>query len=177
MTMKKLIAAFALATAACAAPAFASDVGVSVRIGEPGFYGQLDVGNGYRPRLMYSEPVVISNGYRNRAPVYLRVPYEHSRNWSQYCGRYDACARPAYFVRDDWYRNDYAPRYRQQHWNNWRDDHRYDRNDRYDHRNNGRDNRWDGRRDDSRRDDHRNDNRNDRRDPRHDDQNDHDWHH
>jgi hypothetical protein len=179
--MKKLIAALALATAACAAPAFASDVGVSVRIGEPGFYGQLDVGNGYRPRLLYSQPIVVRNGYRSAAPVYLRVPYDHSRSWSRYCGRYDACARPVYFVRDDWYRNDYAPRYRQQHWNNWRDDRRYDRNDRYDHRNDwrddhrgnrGNDHRNDGRNDHDR--DHGNDHRNDGRDNHRDGNN--NWH-
>ncbi len=52
--MKKLIAALALTTAAIAAPAF-SAVGVSISIGEPGFYGQLDIG-GYQPRLPLSGP-------------------------------------------------------------------------------------------------------------------------
>jgi hypothetical protein len=34
--------------------------------------------------------------------VYLRVPPGHRRNWSRFCGRYDACGRPVLFVRDDW---------------------------------------------------------------------------
>ncbi len=135
--MKKLLAALALTTAACVAPAFAGDVGISISIGEPGFYGQLDFGDGYayRPRLIYSQPVVIERRYRNLAPIYVRVPRDHSRNWSRYCGRYNACGRPVYFVRDDWYRDVYAPHYRQ----------RYTHNDRYAH--NDRHDRWDDRRD------------------------------
>jgi hypothetical protein len=138
--MKKLLAALALTTAACVAPAFAGDVGISIRIGEPGFYGQLDFGDGYdyRPRLVYSQPVVIERRYRNLAPIYVRVPRDHSRNWSRYCGRYNACGRPVYFVRDDWYRDVYSPHYRQRYANNWRDD-RYDRHDRYDRRDDHRD--------------------------------------
>jgi len=38
-------------------------------------------------------------------------------------------------VRDDWYRNEYAPRYRQQHARNWHDDRRDRRDDRHDRRN------------------------------------------
>ena len=106
--MKKLIAVLALTSAAIAAPAF-SAVGVSIQIGEPGFYGQLDVGDYYRPRVIYSEPVVVYRRYGALSPVYLRVPAEHSRNWKRYCNRYDACGRPVYFVRDDWYR-DASPR-------------------------------------------------------------------
>lgn len=135
--MKKLIAAIALAAAACAAPAFAGDVAISIRIGEPGFYGQLDLDNGYRPRVLYREPVVLDRRYRNYAPIYVRAPREQSRNWGRYCGRYNACGRPAYFVRDDWYRDVYAPRYRQQHGRDWRNDRRNDRHDEH------RDNRGD----------------------------------
>lgn len=151
--MKKLIAALAL-TAAAAAPAFAGNVGVSITVGEPGFYGQIDIGGYGRPALIYSEPVVMGSRYRSYAPVYIRAPRDHYRNWSRYCGRYDACSRPTYFVRDQWYSNVYAPRHRQNHHD------RYGRDDR-------RDNRWDNRRDrrDGRRND-RQDDRNDWRDPR-----------
>jgi hypothetical protein len=141
--MKKLLAALALTSVACAAPALASDVGISISIGEPGFYGQLDIGNTYRPRVIYTQPVVIDRRYRNLTPIYVRVPVDHSRHWARYCGRYNACGRPVYFVRDDWYRNEYAPRYRQQHAGNWRGD----RHDRRDWRNDRRDDRHD-RRDD-----------------------------
>jgi hypothetical protein len=53
--MKKLIAALVLTSAAVAAPAF-SAVGVSIHIGEPGFYGQLEIEDGYRPRLVNTAP-------------------------------------------------------------------------------------------------------------------------
>ena len=113
--MKKLIVALALASAAGATPVLAADVGIAISIGEPGFYGQLVIGSVDRPRLLNSRPVEVVHRYRNLAPIYLRVPDAHRRNWNRYCERYNACARPVYFVRDDWYRDDYAPRYRKEH--------------------------------------------------------------
>jgi hypothetical protein len=164
--MKKLIAALALVAGASAIPAVAGNVAVSISVGEPGFYGHLDIGGYGRPALLYREPVVVVKKYRGVAPAYVRVPVDHSRNWNRYCGRYDACSRPVYFVRDEWYRNVYSPRYRQlhnRHWNDTRRDH-----DRWDNDRRGSD-RWDhdrrdhDRRDYDRRDDHRDD-RHDRRD-------------
>ena len=85
-------------------------------------------------------------------PLYLRVPPGHSRDWKRYCGRYDACGRPVYFVRNDWYNNVYSPRYREDHREGRRDDRdnrdeRHDNNDRNDRddRNDRHDNRRDGR--------------------------------
>lgn len=156
--MNKHLAVLALAAVAgiSAAPAVAGNVGISIRIGDPGFYGQLYIDNGYRPQLIQSRPVIVVNRYRNAAPIYLRVPPGHSRNWSKHCARYDACARPVYFVRDEWYRDVYSPRYRR--------DHSHDRHDRrHDRRDDRRDDRRSDRRDD-RRDDHRDDRRDDRRD-------------
>ena len=147
--MKKLFVALALTIAAAtAAPAFA-DVGISIRVGEPGFYGQLDISDLYygRPRLIYSEPVLIERRQRSLAPIYLVVPPGHARNWKSYCGRYSACGRPVYFVRDDWYRNVYAPRYRQGYARDWRDHDRHGdgRDDRHDRRDGRRNDRHDDR--------------------------------
>jgi len=145
--MKKLIPAIALALAACAAPAMAADVGVSISIGEPGFYGELNIGDFGRPRLVNARPVVVERRYRNLAPVYLRVPPGHQRNWHKYCARYDACYRPVYFVRDDWYTKVYAPRYRELHSHGpgrpdfRRDDRGRDRHDDHDRHDRGRDHR------------------------------------
>jgi hypothetical protein len=50
---------YAALFAACAAPAFAADVGVSISIGQPGFYGQIDIGNVPQPQVVYAQPVVI----------------------------------------------------------------------------------------------------------------------
>ncbi|MDB6088871.1 MAG: hypothetical protein JWN85_1655 [Gammaproteobacteria bacterium] len=98
---------------ACAAPAIAADVGVSISIGQPGFYGQIDIGNVPRPQLVYTQPVVIRRApeFDSAPPIYLHVPPGHEKHWSKHCAQYSACGRPVYFVRDDWYNNEYVPRY------------------------------------------------------------------
>src|SRR6185437_14231281 len=99
---------------ACAAPALAGDVGVSISLGQPGFYGQIDIGNVPRPQVVYAQPVVIQRApeYASAPPIYLHVPPGHEKHWRRYCAQYNACGRPVYFVRDDWYNNEYVPRYR-----------------------------------------------------------------
>ena len=108
-----LVAGALMGLAAYGAPVFAADVGVSISIGEPGFYGRIDIGDYPRPRIYYSEPVYIERGARYREPVYLRVRPGHSRNWKKYCREYGACGERVYFVNDDWYRNVYVPHYRE----------------------------------------------------------------
>ncbi len=109
--MKKIL--FAAALAAFAAPVFAADVGVSVSVGQPGFYGQINIGNVPQPRLVYTRPVVIEQApeFVSAPPIYLHVPPGHEKHWSKHCAQYNACGRPVYFVRDDWYNNEYVPRY------------------------------------------------------------------
>ena len=111
--MKQLLLASALA--AFAAPAFAGDVAVSIRVGEPGFYGQIDIGSMPQPRVVYARPVVIERvpEYADVAPIYLHVPPGHEKHWKKHCREYDACGRPVFFVRHDWYDNEYVPRYRE----------------------------------------------------------------
>jgi len=105
--MKTLSLAVLLAVASI--PTQAADVGVSVSIGQPGFYGQLDIG-GYPPlQVIYRQPRV---GY-DSPPMYLRVPPGHTRNWDKHCGAYNACNRQVYFVKDNWYNKQYAPRYQE----------------------------------------------------------------
>jgi len=100
--------------AACATTAFAGDVGVSLTVGQPGYYGQIDIGNVPQPQVVYPQPVLIQQGpgVVPAAPIYLHVPPGHEKHWRKHCGEYNACGRPVYFVRDDWYRNEYVPRYR-----------------------------------------------------------------
>jgi hypothetical protein len=95
--------------------ALAADVGVSLSIGQPGFYGQVDIGNYPQPRVIYRNPVLVRGGSYNSTPVYLNVPRNHSRNWRRYCGRYNACGERVYFVQNDWYNREYVPRYQAQH--------------------------------------------------------------
>lgn len=111
------IAAGLMAISACAAPAFAADIGVSIRIGEPGFYGQIDLGNVPQPRLIYERPIIIQAAPISvrPQPIYLHVPPGHAKNWGKHCGRYNACGQPVYFVDNNWYSNVYVPEYRKQH--------------------------------------------------------------
>jgi hypothetical protein len=115
--MKRLVLATLLATATSAV--LAADVGVSISVGQPGFYGQIDIGNAPRPVLMYPQPVVIQPVHVVQPvpvqPVYLHVPPGHAKNWKKHCAQYNACARPVYFVKDDWYNNVYVPHYEQEH--------------------------------------------------------------
>ena len=110
--MKKIVcAAFLIATAI---PAFAVDVGVSISVGQPGFYGQINIGNVPPPPVVYAQPVVVARSpqYVSAQPIYLHVPPGHEKHWNKHCAEYNACGRPVYFVRDDWYNNEYVPRYR-----------------------------------------------------------------
>ena len=91
----------------------AADVGVSVSIGQPGFYGTLDIGDYYpRPQVIYTQPRIVHVVPYEAPPLYLRVPPGHAKRWSRYCDRYNACDRPVYFVQDSWYNQVYVPRYR-----------------------------------------------------------------
>lgn len=94
-----------------AAPVLAADVGVSVSIGDPGFYGRIDIGDAPRPRILYREPVIVEHVHVTQ-PVYMRVPPGHARNWKKHCGEYSACGQPVYFVHNDWYNDVYTPHYR-----------------------------------------------------------------
>lgn len=104
-----------LILAAVAGPALGADVDVSFNIGQPGFYGRIDIGSYPAPQLVYAEPIVIQRVPVGvvRQPVYLRVPPGQAKNWKKHCGKYGACGQPVYFVQDGWYNNVYAPRYRE----------------------------------------------------------------
>ena len=99
------------------APAWAGDGGVSIAVGEPGFYGRIDIGGFPPPLLVRPQPVTIAPARVRvvKEPLYLHVPPGHAKHWSQHCGQYDACGRPVYFVQDRWYNEVYVPRYRERH--------------------------------------------------------------
>lgn len=134
--MKRFLIAAAVVSATLTMPALAAEVGVSVSIGQPGFYGQIDIGD-YpypQPLVIYRQPRIIQRVYVEREPIYMRVPPGHARNWRKHCHRYNACGERVYFVQDDWYYHEYAPRYQEQH----RDHQDYRRDDYRDDHNRGR---------------------------------------
>jgi hypothetical protein len=112
--MKKILA---FAFAGCAGAAFAQ-TSVSIGINQPGVYGRITIGDVPPPALILPQPVIIERApvVYQRAPIYLYVPPAHQQNWRQYCGHYNACNQPVYFVRDQWVRE----RYEHEHpgWNN-----------------------------------------------------------
>lgn len=97
-----------------------TDVGVSVNVSQPGFYGQINIGNA-PPPVLYAQPVIIAQPRQpvRVAPIYLRVPPGHEKHWSKHCAEYNACGRPVYFVRYD-----------ERDERRWHEEH--DRRDRYD---------------------------------------------
>lgn len=102
-------------------------VGLSVTVGQPGFYGTIDIGNApppvlYSPQAVLVQPMV---GVPPQPPIYLRVPLGHRKDWRHHCAEYNACGRPVYFVRDSWYSNVYAPHY-QQHREYYQGRHEYE---------------------------------------------------
>lgn len=135
--------------------AYAADVGVSISVGQPGFYGQIDIGDFPQPQLVYGRPIAIERRDDYGPPIYLRVPPGHVKNWKNHCREYNACDRRVYFVQDSWYQREYVPRYQQRHQSR--------EHERYDDRGDGRNEHGDGR-GDQHRGEHDNDRRDDNRD-------------
>jgi len=96
-----------------ALPASAGDVSVSINLAQPGLYGQIDIGAVPRPPVIYAQPVIVQQApeYIGAAPIYLHVPPGHEKHWSHHCAEYHACGRPVYFVRHEWYHDEYLPRH------------------------------------------------------------------
>jgi hypothetical protein len=100
----------AIAGALVAVPALAQ-TSVSVAVGQPGFYGRIDIGGYPPPPLVYAQPVIVQPVVGYAPPVYLHVPPGHAKHWAKHCAKYGACAQPVYFVQDSWYNDVYVPGY------------------------------------------------------------------
>jgi hypothetical protein len=95
-----------------ASPAMAQ-VGFTIQLGQPNYYGGLNLQGYPNPQFYNSSPILIQpTGVGYGQSVYLRVPPDQRQNWRNYCGRYNACNQRVYFVQDNWYDSVYAPRYR-----------------------------------------------------------------
>ena len=110
--MKRFLCALTLVVSpACA---LAGEVGVSVSVGQPAYYGRIEIGTLSPPQLVYAQPVLIEPAPVGvvRQPIYLHVPPGHAKHWAKHCYRYNACGQPVYFVNDTWFNNVYVPHYR-----------------------------------------------------------------
>ena len=111
--MKQAI--FGLLAVLVGAQAMAAEVGVSISVGEPGFYGRIDIGSFPKPQLILTSPVIITPVAVGvvRHPIYLHVPPGHAKDWGKHCRKYSACSEQVYFVHDSWYNNVYVPQHRE----------------------------------------------------------------
>lgn len=100
-----------LLAALAAAPVFAADVNVSVTVGDPRYYGRIDIAGYPQPQLVYPEPVIVQPAPANVVvqPIYVRVPPGHAKDWKKQCKKYKLCGQPVYFVQDTWYTQVYVP--------------------------------------------------------------------
>ncbi len=113
MKLRPLITAALL----LAGSAGATDVGVSVSVGDSGFYGRIDVGTMPRPPpVVYTQPVLIQPApvVVERPPIYLRVPPGHAKHWKKHCREYNACGERVFFVQESWYNEHYAARHEEE---------------------------------------------------------------
>ncbi|SEG13890.1 hypothetical protein [Nitrosomonas ureae] len=107
----------AISISVISSPALASDLGVSISIGQPGFYGQINLGSHYpRPQVIYPNPVIAIPPAITvqQQPIYLHVPPGHAKKWNKHCYRYNACNQPVYFIQESWYNGVYVPHYQSQ---------------------------------------------------------------
>ena len=134
--MNRFLLAVLLLAGVLSTSAQATDVGVSISVGQPGFYGQIDIGGFPRPVVLYPQPVIIERVPVYRPPVYLRVPPGHAKHWRKHCHDYGACGERVFFVQDNWYNRVYVPRYRERrdHWDGDHDGGRHGHGDRHHHR-------------------------------------------
>ena len=114
-----IAAAFLLAAGLASSGANAQDIGFNVILSgqvQPGVYGQVVLGNQPPPPVVYTQPVMVYPPPQPvpMQPIYLHVPPGHARDWSHFCGRYNACGRPVYFVRSEEYEPNYHPRWRRE---------------------------------------------------------------
>ncbi|HET7756514.1 MAG TPA: hypothetical protein VFK87_04585 [Steroidobacteraceae bacterium] len=145
----RLLILSALTLPAAASVAAAQNVSVNAVISGqvvPGVYGQVVIGNGPPPPVVYAQPVVVEPaplvvGVPPPAPLYLHVPPGHAKHWRKHCREYHACDRPVYFVRSA----EYEPGFNRERWEHEhgheRHEHGHDRgdHDRGDHDRGGRD--------------------------------------
>jgi hypothetical protein len=108
--IQTLVASAALAASAAAVAKVDVNVGVTIR--EPGVYGRIEIGTAPPPPVYYPQPVVITQPVVVAQPVavqpmYLYVPPGHAKKWGKHCHKYDACARPVYFVKEEWVQTTY----------------------------------------------------------------------
>lgn len=81
--MKRFLIIIGIMIILIAAPAQAANVGVSVSIAQPGFYGQVSMGDFYGPAVIYPQAILVRPApvYVVPQPVFHHVPPGHAKHW------------------------------------------------------------------------------------------------
>jgi hypothetical protein len=112
MNRTAIVAIVLVAIAVVASPALAQHEDLT-SLGQPGFYGRLELGDDSpRPEIYFSEPRLVEQVAEFEDSIYLRVRPGENQEWALHCHVYEACGRYVYFVNDDWYSAVYVPYYR-----------------------------------------------------------------
>lgn len=114
--LRKFLAIGLIAAGSLASNAQAGvHVDVNVGFGMPGYYGVVPI-QGMQPQLWNASPIIQVGALVAGMPaIYLTVPDHERVHWGKYCGRYDACSRPVYFVKHGWYDKHYV-KHHDKHW-------------------------------------------------------------
>lgn len=104
--MSRLLFLLLLLLGLCSATAHAQSMG------QPGFYGRIEIGDYTQPPLLISNAVMGNPGVYTGSPVYMHVPPAQAHAWGRYCHVYGACDWMVYFVDNGWYDSVYVPGFR-----------------------------------------------------------------
>lgn len=102
---------FATLLAALLTPVQAADEALPANVGQPDYYGRLDMAGYPQPQLVFRKALAIDPVEADRPSLYLRVAPGQARQWRKHCRAYQACNQQVYFVQDAWYTREYVPRF------------------------------------------------------------------
>jgi hypothetical protein len=95
------------------ATALGAESGATLKPGQPGYYGRIEIGDVPHPDLISFKPLVIRPASGATRPVYMHVPAAQVKDWAKHCGKYQACDQSVFFVKTQWYNTVYVPYHRE----------------------------------------------------------------
>jgi hypothetical protein len=111
--MKRLLTMLLLCLSGLLTPLAHAQGMVTLSMGQPGFYGRIDMGTyTEQPPLIFPNALMGNPGVFSGQPIYMHVPPQHAHYWSSHCHRYGACDWMVYFVDNNWYSSVYVPGFR-----------------------------------------------------------------
>jgi hypothetical protein len=103
---------FAILSIAASFSVLGANEGATLKPGQPGYFGRIDIGDVPHPDLVSFKPVVIKPVSGATRPMYMHVPAAQAKDWAKHCGKYKACDQNVFFVKTQWYNSVYVPFHR-----------------------------------------------------------------